>query len=118
MIGRSAAMHDAVKGEHIARMSAHSNVVDWTGARTLERLFRPLSQFAAAIGWNQAKADRDSRVRPTGDSSSARQSTQEEIGRNPDQSLRGRTLEGRTPGECPAGGMLNPCRIDRIFRPG
>jgi hypothetical protein len=75
MIGRSAAMHDAVKGEHIARMSGRSNVGDWTGAKTLERSFRPLSQFAAAIGWNQAKTDRDSRVQPTGDSSSAWKST-------------------------------------------
>jgi len=50
-------MCDAVRGEHIARVSADSNVGDWTGAETLERSFRPLSQFAAAIGRNQARAD-------------------------------------------------------------
>jgi hypothetical protein len=62
--GRSAVMYGAFGGEHIARVSGRSNGQERTGARTPRGSFRPLSQFAAAVGWSQAEADRYSRVRP------------------------------------------------------
>jgi len=101
-------MHDAANGEHIARVAARSNVRDQAGAQTLKGLSRPLSQFAAAMGWSQANADRYSEAQPAGGVPLSPVSAWEEIERNLDRGIRWVALEGRNPREPPAVGVLTP----------
>jgi hypothetical protein len=101
-------MHGAASGEHIARVAVRSNVRDQAGAKTLEGLSCPLSQFAAAMGWGQADADRYSEAQPADGLPLRSVRAREEIGRNLDQGIRWVALEGPNPRELPAVGVLIP----------
>jgi hypothetical protein len=101
-------MYGAASGEHIAKMAARSNAWDQVGAQTLKGLSRPLSQFAAAMGWGQASADRYSEVQLDGGLPLSPVRAREEIGRNLDQGTCWFALEGPNPREFPAVGVLTP----------
>jgi hypothetical protein len=64
MVGRSAAMHDAARGELIARKPVCPNAWDHAGAKTLEGLSSPAAWLATNGGQDQAGADRNSEAPP------------------------------------------------------
>jgi len=96
-------MHDAVRGEHIARRAARSNVWDRTGVKTLKGLPYP----EAVLRRGRRVGASEGRVilwgaGGFGGSPPGSRSAWEEIGRNPGHGFRSRTLEGQNPREHPA----------------
>jgi hypothetical protein len=81
-----------------------------SGAETLRGLRHPSLSRAAASGWGQAGADRYSGTPALGQATVRGRSVREEPGRRLGPGCRRNALEGRTPGEHPAVGELNPCR--------